>query len=69
VLVKNAIIGTTGVGEVTLINSNDIAKISFVAGLLLERAFVYAYRSISEDKLAWLRGVFLPLDNDVSSFY
>jgi len=32
--------GTTGVGEVTLIKSNTIAKTSFVAGLLFDKAFV-----------------------------
>jgi hypothetical protein len=32
--------GTTGVGEATLISSNVIAKKSFVVGLLFDRAFV-----------------------------
>jgi hypothetical protein len=32
--------GTTGVGEVTLISSNNIAKKSFVVGLLFDREFV-----------------------------
>jgi hypothetical protein len=40
VLVKNTIIGTIGVGDMTLISSNDSAKKSFVAGLLFDRAFV-----------------------------
>jgi len=32
--------GTTGVGDITLISNNDIAKKSFVVGLLFDRAFV-----------------------------
>jgi hypothetical protein len=40
VLVKNTIAGTTGVGEVTLINSSDTAKKSFVIGLFFDNAFV-----------------------------
>lgn len=40
VLITKTIMGTTGVGEVTLINSNTIAKTSFVAGLLFDKAFV-----------------------------
>lgn len=38
-LVKNTIMGTTGVGDMTLISSNDIAKTNFVVGLLSDRAF------------------------------
>jgi hypothetical protein len=32
--------GTTGLGDMTLMSSNEMAKKSFVAGLLFERAFV-----------------------------
>ena len=60
--------GTTGVGDVTLISSNDIAKKSLVVGLLFDRAFVYAYLSISADNLTWLRGAFLPHSKCVSLF-
>jgi hypothetical protein len=37
---KKTIIGTTGVGDMTLISSKDKAKKSFVDGLLFDRAFV-----------------------------
>ena len=51
-LVRNTIIGTIGVGDVTLMSSNEAAKKSFVTGLFLAKTFVYAYLSISADKLA-----------------
>ena len=51
VLVINTIKGTTGVGDMTLIRSKDIAKRSFVIGLVFERIFVKAYLSISDDRL------------------
>ena len=40
VLVKKMIMGTTGVGEVTLISNSSTAKRSFVVGLVFDKAFV-----------------------------
>ena len=40
VLVKKMIMGTNGVGEVTLISNSSIAKRSFIVGLVFDKAFV-----------------------------
>ena len=39
-LVKKMIMGTIGVGDATLISSNDAANTSFVVGLFFDRLFV-----------------------------
>ncbi len=51
VLVRNTVIGAIGDGDKTLMSSSESAKKSLVTGLFFDSAFVYAYLSISADKL------------------